>query len=353
MKLSEIGARLGCAVRGDGEIEIAGVAGMEHAGPGQMTFLANPKYAHKVRHTRASAILAAQPVTDGEITTLVSANPYLDFARALEFFYRPPRPDAGNPSPRVVSRRRCGHRGERVHRPVRRRSGRARSIGRNAVLHPHVVIYEGAEIGDDFHAHSHVRGARVLPHRPPRDAAERRGGGRRRLRLRQARRRHALQDRAIRRHRDRRRRRDPDADLGGPRDHGRDARQARARRSTAWCRSGMPARWARTTSSARRRAWRAAAFWRRNVLLAGQVGVSGPPDDSRQRRRLRAERHRRRRAPRAASCRAARPSKPGSGCGPSPRSRVCRNCCVRCDNWKSVWRHWNHSVERPRTNAHD
>ena len=29
-------------------------------------------------------------------------------------------------------------------------------IGRNAVVHPHVVIYEGAEIGDDFLAHSHA-----------------------------------------------------------------------------------------------------------------------------------------------------------------------------------------------------
>ncbi len=29
-------------------------------------------------------------------------------------------------------------------------------IGRNAVLHPHVVIYEGARIGDDFTAHSHA-----------------------------------------------------------------------------------------------------------------------------------------------------------------------------------------------------
>ena len=30
------------------------------------------------------------------------------------------------------------------------------TIGANAVLRPHVVIYEGAQIGDDFLAHSHV-----------------------------------------------------------------------------------------------------------------------------------------------------------------------------------------------------
>ena len=62
MKLRDIGARLGCRLEGDGEAEITGVAGMEHAGPDQLTFLANPKYAHKVGRTRAGAILVAEAV---------------------------------------------------------------------------------------------------------------------------------------------------------------------------------------------------------------------------------------------------------------------------------------------------
>ena len=95
MKLSEIASRLNCELLGDGEIEITGVAGMEHAGPGELTFLANPKYAPKVKHTRAAAILVAEPVKDHPIASLVSANPYLDFARALEFFYQPPSPAPG------------------------------------------------------------------------------------------------------------------------------------------------------------------------------------------------------------------------------------------------------------------
>src|SRR5215472_5450888 len=95
MKLLEIAARLGAELAGDGEMEITGVAGMEHAVPGQLTFLANPKYAHKVRHTRASAILAAPDAGPMPIAALISANPYLDFARALELFYQPPRPAPG------------------------------------------------------------------------------------------------------------------------------------------------------------------------------------------------------------------------------------------------------------------
>jgi UDP-3-O-[3-hydroxymyristoyl] glucosamine N-acyltransferase len=154
MKLREIADRLNCRLEGDGDLEITGVAGMEHAGPGQLTFLANPKYAPKVRNTRASAILVSAAAGALPIATLVSANPYLDFARALEFFYQPPKPAPGiHPlayvAPSAVIGENCSIGpfavvGERVR------------IGRNAVLHPHVVIYEGAEIGDDFLAHSHA-----------------------------------------------------------------------------------------------------------------------------------------------------------------------------------------------------
>ncbi|HZT28307.1 MAG TPA: UDP-3-O-(3-hydroxymyristoyl)glucosamine N-acyltransferase [Bryobacteraceae bacterium] len=154
MRLSEIAGRLGATLRGDGDIEITGVAGMEHAAPGQLTFLANPKYAPKVKHTRASAILVAPPGGDLPIASLISENPYLDFARALELFYQPPHPAPGvHPLAYVAPSAVIGEAasigpfvsvGERVR------------IGRNAVLHPHVVIYEGAEIGDDFLAHSHA-----------------------------------------------------------------------------------------------------------------------------------------------------------------------------------------------------
>src|SRR5579872_1219265 len=95
MLLRQLASQLGCELLGDGEIEITGVAGLEHALPGQLTFLANPIYAPKVKLTKASAILVSEPVRDLPIASVVSANPYLDFARALEFFYQPPRPAPG------------------------------------------------------------------------------------------------------------------------------------------------------------------------------------------------------------------------------------------------------------------
>ena len=154
MKLQAIAEALGCRLRGSGEVEISGVLGMEHAGAGHLTFLANPKYAPKVKHTKASAILVSEPLEGLEIACLISENPYLDFARALALFYQPPRPAAGvHPLAYVAPTATLGENcsigpfavvGERVR------------IGRNAVLHPHAVIYEGAEIGDDFLAHSHA-----------------------------------------------------------------------------------------------------------------------------------------------------------------------------------------------------
>ena len=155
MLLSEVAARLGCALHGRGDVEISGVAGIEHAGPAEITFLANPKYAGRLKDTRAAAVLVSRPLSpDVQAASLVSANPYLDFARALALFYQPPRPPAGvHPLASVAASAEIGENasigpfaciGERVR------------IGKNCVLHPHVVIYQDARIGDDFYAHAHA-----------------------------------------------------------------------------------------------------------------------------------------------------------------------------------------------------
>jgi UDP-3-O-[3-hydroxymyristoyl] glucosamine N-acyltransferase len=153
MRLHEIAVALGCELTGGGDTEIDGVAGMEYAGPKQLTFLANPKYAHKVKDTRAAAIIVSARV-DLPIPCLVSRNPYLDFARALALFYQPPRPPRGiHPAASVASTAVIGE-GASIG-PFAVVGERAR-IGRNVTLHPHVVIYAGVEIGDDFLAHSHA-----------------------------------------------------------------------------------------------------------------------------------------------------------------------------------------------------
>src|SRR6266850_1801339 len=152
--LRDLAARLGCELRGEGDIEITGVAGLEQAGPTELTFLANPKYAPKVKHTRAAAVLVSEPLPDPGPASVISTNPYHDFARALALFYQPPRPAPGiHPQASIAATARIGEGASIGAFAV---GGENVSIGRNAILHPHVVIYEGAQIGDDFYAHSHA-----------------------------------------------------------------------------------------------------------------------------------------------------------------------------------------------------
>src|SRR6266478_4254244 len=91
MKLADIASTLNARVEnGSPDLEITGVAGIEDAGAGQITFLANPKYASAARTTKASAIILADDFSALPTPMLRSKNPYLTFAQAIELFYKPP-----------------------------------------------------------------------------------------------------------------------------------------------------------------------------------------------------------------------------------------------------------------------
>ena len=101
VKLRELAERLGCELRGDGGVEVEGVAGIEQAGPGDVTFLANPRYASHLATTRAAAVILA-PGHEAPLPCLVSDNPYLAFARAVALLRPPARPAPGvHPSAQV------------------------------------------------------------------------------------------------------------------------------------------------------------------------------------------------------------------------------------------------------------
>lgn len=153
MNLTEISRVLDCALVGDGSLEITGVAAMESATPSELTFLANPKYASKVKNTRAGAILSRDVVEGVSAAFLISRDPYLDFARALALFYEAPRPSPGiHPTACIDATAVIGENASIGAYAV---VGPGVHIGARCILHPHVVIYEGARIGDDFLAHSH------------------------------------------------------------------------------------------------------------------------------------------------------------------------------------------------------
>jgi UDP-3-O-[3-hydroxymyristoyl] glucosamine N-acyltransferase len=155
MKLAQIATTLNVSLEnGSPDTEITGVAGIEEATNGQITFVANPKYAAAARSTQASAVIVAEDFPAIPRAMLRSKNPYFTFAKALELFYQPPQ-YAPEVHPTAI-----------IH-PSAKIGGNAHigpyvvinedvEIGDNAVLLAHVVIYRGVKIGDNFFAHAHA-----------------------------------------------------------------------------------------------------------------------------------------------------------------------------------------------------
>ncbi len=154
MKLGKIAAILDVVLDGgDAETDITGVAGIEEASAGHITFVANPKYAATARTTVASAIIVGEDFPPLQRPLLRSKNPYLSFARAIDLFYHLPLYAPGiHPTAVIAPTARIG---ANCHLGAYVVIDEDVVIGANAVLLPHVVIYRGARIGNNFFAHAH------------------------------------------------------------------------------------------------------------------------------------------------------------------------------------------------------
>lgn len=157
MKLAELASRLNCPTVGNPEIEITGLAPIETARTGDLTFFNNRKYKRHLATTGASAIIANDA---GDVPAsksgVISSNPYLTFAEAMWVFY-PPNYPAGAPrgihpsavvSPSAVI-------GEEVSIGAFTLIGDGVKLGDRVTILDHCSIYPGAEIGDDVLIHSH------------------------------------------------------------------------------------------------------------------------------------------------------------------------------------------------------
>jgi UDP-3-O-[3-hydroxymyristoyl] glucosamine N-acyltransferase len=160
MKLSELADKLSCRLEGDPSAEITGIAGMDHASSGQITFLANRRYFPLLRSTRATAIFVEEGIRIerdpglAPLAALRSNNPYLAFARAIELFYQPPAYAPGVHPTAVVAK--TARIGANPHIGPYCFVDEGVTIGDHAVLHSFVSIYQGARIGDHFFAHAHA-----------------------------------------------------------------------------------------------------------------------------------------------------------------------------------------------------
>lgn len=155
MRLAEIAKALNAHLENAApDTEITGVAGIENAAPGHLTFVSNPKYNAAAKTTKASAVIVSENFPAIETGMLRSKNPYLAWAKAIELFYRPPSYAPGvHPTAIVHPKAKLG---KNAHIGPYVVIDEDAVIGDNAVLLAHVVIYRGATIGNNFFAHAHA-----------------------------------------------------------------------------------------------------------------------------------------------------------------------------------------------------
>ena len=96
MRLADLVARLGCTLESAdpaaGQVDVRRVTGLDDAEPGDVSFLANPKYARHVTGTAASAVIAGRELATAPCPIIRSANPYLTFAHAVRLLNPVPGP---------------------------------------------------------------------------------------------------------------------------------------------------------------------------------------------------------------------------------------------------------------------
>jgi UDP-3-O-[3-hydroxymyristoyl] glucosamine N-acyltransferase len=152
--LGELARQLECPVEGDDRIEITGVAKIETAGPGDLTFLAQPKFTSALATTKASAVIASPGIDGAPCAVIRSRSPYLTFGRAVGLL-APAEPSAFgihstalvDPDARVDPTVSVG-----AYAVIEAGA----TVGARTVIHPHVVIARGAMVGADCVLHVRV-----------------------------------------------------------------------------------------------------------------------------------------------------------------------------------------------------
>jgi UDP-3-O-[3-hydroxymyristoyl] glucosamine N-acyltransferase len=154
VKLRELAERIDCRLEGDGDLDVQRVAGIQDAGAGDVTFLANPKYEKTLNQTRASAIILRDEAPAAPCAMLRAKDPYLAFARAVAIFAPAWKPAPGVHALAAVAG--DAVLGREVSIGAFVAIGEGASIGDGTVIFPNVTIGPGARVGRDCVIHSNV-----------------------------------------------------------------------------------------------------------------------------------------------------------------------------------------------------
>src|SRR5258706_7227577 len=128
MRVRELARCLGTAFEGDGDIELTGVAPVDSAGPGDLSFINSRKAAQQAESSGAGCLIVPPDFAKTADRTLIRATaPRATLARAIGWLYPAERPTAGVHASAVVS---LGAR-----------------IGSGVSIRPHASVGEGSSIG--------------------------------------------------------------------------------------------------------------------------------------------------------------------------------------------------------------
>jgi UDP-3-O-[3-hydroxymyristoyl] glucosamine N-acyltransferase len=151
VKLAELAARINVEWRGDGETEIAGVAPLDDAQPGTVTFVAEAPRLAQAATCAATALIVPRKLADhtalANSNLLIAANPKLAFASAIQLFYGKPYDARGVSADLALGEDSTIGTDCSIHPRVT--LGRNTRIGDRVTLHPGVVLGDNCTVGDD------------------------------------------------------------------------------------------------------------------------------------------------------------------------------------------------------------
>jgi len=169
ISLKDIAPILNAEIDGDENCIISGLAGIDRAGPGDITFVANPKYAKYITTTQASAIVCTTDTVAPGKNLVKVANPYLAYAKALRFLNpAPSEPGTIDPGAVIADNVLMG---DNVTVYPFAYIGKGCQLGDNVTIYPHCFVGKNVSIGDDTVVHPNVTigerciiGKRVIIH---------------------------------------------------------------------------------------------------------------------------------------------------------------------------------------------
>lgn len=157
MKLIDLASATASKIAaGSPELEITSAAGLDIAGPGDITFLANPRYTPQVMQTKAGAIFLAESVEidRNDVAVLRAADPYVAYTHALRLFFPEKKAVVGIHPSAVIDKTASVGEGCEIGANVV--IGPHAKVGKDVRIAPNVTIYEGVSVGSDCVIHSGV-----------------------------------------------------------------------------------------------------------------------------------------------------------------------------------------------------